>query len=78
MCYEALEGDRRQEARRSDSVDRSHFLTGGDPSCGEALQKTGDSMGKMEEKQLNKSGLYEYRESHIRRTKNKYRMRKVE
>lgn len=31
-------------------------------------------MGKMDEKQLNKSGLYEYRESHIRRTKNKYRM----
>ncbi len=31
-------------------------------------------MDKMEEKQLNKSGLYEYRESHIRRTKNKYRM----
>jgi len=31
-------------------------------------------MEKLEEKQLNKSGLYEYRESHIRRTKNKYRM----
>ena len=31
-------------------------------------------MNKVEEKKLNKTGLYEYHESHIRRTKNKYRM----